>query len=58
MDGVEPFGDTNLYTVFSCSNYGGTAKNKAAIFDFHALNRELTTKTIDFVPGTTFWYQK
>lgn len=56
MDGVEAFGETNLYTVFSCTNYGGTAKNKAAFFDFHALNRDLTTKIIDFQQGSTYWY--
>lgn len=30
--GAEMFGDTNLYTLFSCTNYGGVYNNSAAIF--------------------------
>ena len=44
MNGVEKFGDTNLYTVFSCTNYGGITNNKACLMMFHNRTRELIVK--------------
>lgn len=35
MNGVEMLGNTQLYTIFSCTNYGGTVKNKACILYYH-----------------------
>ena len=44
MEGIEKFGDTNLYTVFSCTNYGGITNNKASFMMFHNRTRELMVK--------------
>ncbi len=35
MNGIEVLGSTQLYTIFSCTNYGGKAKNKASIMFYH-----------------------
>lgn len=31
MDGIEKFSSSNLFTVFSCTNYGGKYNNQAAL---------------------------
>lgn len=55
IDGVEKYGDTDLYTIFSCTNYGGTLKNNAAIFHFHNRTKELSTMTIDSSEEKSHW---
>ena len=55
MDGVEKFGNTDIYTVFSCTEYGGKYSNKAA-FQLVKKNRsEVVSKWIDCIPNSTHW---
>ena len=56
MDGAEEFGETNLYTVFSCTEYGGVTENDAAIFHYHKHSKKLNTFTIPIIKGSTKWY--
>ena len=56
MDGAEEFGDTNLYTVFSCTEYGGVTSNDAAIFHYHKHTKKLNTYTIPLIKNSTRWY--
>ena len=44
--GAEQFGDTHLYTIFSCTNYGGENKNEAAMFHYHQRTKQLNTLTL------------
>lgn len=55
-DGVEKFGETNLYTVFSCSDYGGTHKNLAALLHFKKHQNQLKSLSIEPKKGMTEWY--
>ncbi len=48
MEGAEAFGNTNLYTIFSCSGYGKAYENNAAIFHFHKHTKKLNTLTIPY----------
>ena len=56
MDGVEKFGNTNLYTVFSCTEYGGKYSNKAALLLVKKNRLEVVSKWIDCIPDSTFWF--
>ena len=56
VDGAEEFGETNLYTVFSCTEYGGVTANDAAIFHYHKHTKKLNTYTIPLMKGSTRWY--
>lgn len=55
-DGVEKFGDTNLYTVFSCSNYGGTHQNSAALLHFKKHKNQLKSLSIEPQENSTHWF--
>lgn len=55
-DGVEKFGETNLYSVFSCSDYGGTHNNDGACLHFKKHNNYLKTLTISPEKGSTDWF--
>ena len=55
-EGAEELGDTNLYTVFSCTDYCGIHNNDAAIFLYHRNNQKLSTLTIPLIKGMTKWY--
>jgi hypothetical protein len=55
MNGVESFGQTHLYTVFSCTNYGGTSNNSAGILLFHR-TKQLKTKQLSPKQGSTHWW--
>ena len=57
VNGVEIFGNSKLYTIFSCTNYGGSAKNKAAIFHYHNRTKQLVALDLDCDPGNTQWYE-
>lgn len=54
--GVEKFGDTNLYTVFSCSDYGGTHMNHAACLHFNKHQNQLRALTLEPIPGKNKWF--
>lgn len=56
LDGAEEFGSTALYTIFSCTDYGGIRNNDAAIFHHHKHTKQLITYTIKHVKGLTKWY--
>ena len=56
IDGAEEFGNTNLYTIFSCTDYGGINNNDAAIFHYHRNTQKLTTLSIPLQKGFTKWY--
>ena len=55
-EGVEKFGDTNLYTIFSCTNYRGTHKNSAAFLHFKKHQNQLKSFNIDSKPGLNDWF--
>jgi protein phosphatase len=55
-EGVEKFGETNLYTVFSCSDYGGTHKNYAALLHFKKHQNQLKSLSIEPIEGMTKWF--
>lgn len=55
IDGAEEFGNTNLYTIFSCTDYGGVHNNDAAIFHYHQNTKELKTLSIPLQKGFTKW---
>lgn len=55
-DGAEEFGNTHLYTVFSCTDYAGIHNNDAAIFHYHNNTKKLNTLTIPSIKGSTKWY--
>ena len=55
-EGVEKFGNTNLYTVFSCSDYGGTHKNFASLLHFKKHQNQLKSLSIEHIQGYTKWY--
>lgn len=57
-DGAEEFGNTNLYTVFSCTDYAGVHNNDAAFFHYHASTKELISKTIPSIKGFSKWFQQ
>ena len=44
-----------MFTVFSCTNYGGTFQNKAYLLMLKK-NYMLTPKLIDILPGSTARY--
>ena len=56
MEGCEKFGDTNLYTVFSHTGYGGVYKNSAAILHYKKNSNMLNTLCLPFLPNFTKWY--
>ena len=56
MNGVEVFGKTQLYTVFSCTNYGGKAKNKACMLFYHNREEILQNKELEYEPNSTQWF--
>lgn len=56
MDGCEKFGDTNLYTVFSHTGYGGAYQNDAGILHYKKGENMLKTLTLPYVSGFTKWY--
>ncbi len=56
MDGAEEFGDTNLYTLFSCTDYGGKNGNEGAIFHFHKRTKQLKTLSIPSIKDGNQWY--
>ena len=57
-DGAEEFGNTHLYTVFSCTDYAGLHNNDAAIFHYHGNTKELLCRTLPYTKGLTKWYQQ
>ncbi len=57
-DGAEVFGSTQLYTVFSCTDYAGVHNNEAAIFHHHHNTKKLNTYTLPVIKGFTKWYQQ
>lgn len=56
MDGIEKFENTNLYTVFSCTEYGGQYKNKAAFMLIKKNCSSIDSNWIDCIPGNTSWF--
>lgn len=56
MDGVEQFGSTNLYTIFSCTNYGGTSKNYAGLLHYHFRTKNVKALTLKPEEGSTHWF--
>lgn len=56
MEGCEKFGDTNLYTVFSHTGYGGVYKNAAAILHYKKNSNMLNTLCLPYLPNFTKWY--
>lgn len=56
MDGIEKFGNTNLYTVFSCTDYGGQYKNKAAFLLIKKNWANIDSSWIESIPGNTTWF--
>lgn len=56
LDGAEVFGNSLLYTVFSCTDYCGITSNDAAIFHDHKHSKQLLTYTIKYVKSLTKWY--
>ena len=56
MDGCEKFGNTNLYTVFSHTGYGGAYQNSAAILHYKKNNNLLNTLCLPFLPNFSKWY--
>lgn len=56
MDGVENMEGTDLWTVFSCTEYGGKYSNSGACL-LVKKNREVVAKTIEPVKGKTEWNQ-
>lgn len=57
MDGIEKFANTNLYTVFSCTEYGGKYKNKASILLIKKNWTNIDSKSIECLPGNTQWFK-
>lgn len=55
-EGVEKFGETNLFSVFSCTDYGGTHNNDAACLHFKKHKNELKPLIIGPEAGSTSWY--
>lgn len=56
IDGADEFGNSSLYTIFSCSDYCGITNNDAAIFLHHKHTKQLITYTLKNVKGNTKWY--
>jgi protein phosphatase len=56
LNGAEQFGDTHLYTIFSCTNYGGKNKNEGAIFHYHHRSKQLNTLTLPILKNSTEWW--
>ena len=56
MDGCEKFGNTNLYSVFSHSGYGGVYQNSSAILHYKKGNNLLITLCLPFIPNFTKWF--
>jgi len=56
MDGVENLENTELWTVFSCTEYGGKFANDAALL-LVKKNREIIAKSIELIKGNTQWTQ-
>lgn len=54
--GVEKFGDTNLYTVFSCTNYRGTHNNHAAFLHFKKHQNHLKSYSIESQSSPSDWF--
>lgn len=54
--GAEQFGQTHLYTIFSCTNYGGENKNEAAMFHYHQRTKQLNTLTLPILKNSTQWF--
>ena len=57
-DGIEKFGTANLYTIFSCTDYGGEHRNKAAILIVNKNWTQIDAKWIECQPGNTFWRER
>lgn len=56
MDGVQNVEGTQLWTVFSCTDYGGRYMNGAS-FLLVKKNKEIVAKTLDPVKGLNEWTQ-
>lgn len=56
IEGAEEFGNSSLYTIFSCTDYCGITNNDAAIFLHHRHTKQLITRTIKNIKGVTKWY--
>jgi len=58
VDGAEEFGNTHLFTIFSCTDYAGTHGNDAAMFLYHKNTKQLNCLTIPYAKGATQWYEQ
>ena len=56
MDGVENLENTELWTVFSCTEYGGKYQNDASVILVRK-NNEIVSNTIEMIKGNTQWAQ-
>lgn len=56
IEGAEEFGNSSLYTIFSCTDYCGITNNDAAIFLHHRHTKQLITRTIKNIKGANRWY--
>ena len=56
MQGCEKFGDTNLYTVFSLSGYGGIYQNDSGILHYKKGDNTLKTLCLSYIPNFTDWF--
>ena len=56
IDGADEFGNSSLYTIFSCTDYCGSTGNDAAIFLHHRHTKQLLTYIIKHAKGNTKWY--
>jgi protein phosphatase len=56
MEGVDKMENADLYTVFSCTEYGGKFQNDAALL-LVKKSREVVAKTIPCIKGSTQWHE-
>ena len=56
MEGCEKFGNTNLYTTFSTTGYGGVYQNSAAILHYKKNDNHLHTLCLPYIPNFTKWF--
>ena len=56
MEGVENLEGSDLWTVFSCTEYGGKYNNSAGVM-LVKKNKEVVAYTIDYIKGGTEWAQ-
>ena len=54
--GCEKFGNTNLYTIFSHSGYGGLYSNHAAILHYKRVDHTLKTLSLKYLLKATEWF--